>query len=662
MESKTNYSIQVSSVSPSPLNKPSPFHHKKLNLMKISDFFNSSQVINHFLSIPQIISKIDQKKKIMLTKTDIKMFFGLIMKIDVSVKRTFKYFQIISSSPHKIIIPFNESVKEKIEKFVLLLLTLAYYINFSSSSIAELYRVGISVSSIQTSIHHLIVKLYENEHINLCRFFLFVKYIYSINETIDSINEVIGENLDKTLLRRVDKGIPAIMFLFFSLYPKVMTKEPQQVDFYINTFISFVREKLEYDINLIYCVNTKTELLKLLTLLSNNNLTKETKKEIFILLSKIYSFNLKQIHFSFMFKQIKSSIININNLKEDSYSSGISLISNQFELLKQIASYESSTLNKDPFYINKGFLFNGNSSNGITVGTIKSLKKEFMIIFSFTFYGSDSDKSEIPIISFNDDKTKEPLIYLYIRNNKELTLDVKKYKNKIIDDKISLNKSYHIIFSTEKEGTIFSTYKFNVFVNSNKKSDTMYFDEASNVKMTIGYVDNSKNNSETFNGKIGTILVYQNTLSQGSIKNILELKNLYFLIEEMYGKSSEEYYSFYSSKKNLRALDKIKNIQEDLSKLRLICLVSQRILWNISAFYNKTRFRDNINYIENQYEIEYLFKVKPVARYNSTFTFKNFDMIEQFMIYEGVNYITLCIEYFYNIIINMKSIQIAGQM
>ena len=182
-----------------------------------------------------------------------------------------------------------------------------------------------------------------------------------------------------------------------------------------------------------------------------------------------------------------------------------------------------------------------------------------MIIFSFTFFGSDSAKSEIPIISFNDEKTKEPLIYLYIRNDKELTLDVQKYKNRVIEY-ISLNKSYHIIFSTTKEGTFFSAYKFNVFINSNMKSDTIYFEKAPDLKLTIGYIDNNKCNSETFNGKIGTILIYQNSLSQESIKNMLKLKNLYFLIEEMNNKSSEEFYSFYSSRKSLRALKEIKNI------------------------------------------------------------------------------------------------------
>ena len=655
MESNRKELNQIPSVSPSPMSKLSPAYQKNLNLIKFSDFFNSCKVYNQFLSIPQIISgRIDPKKLITITQTDIKMFIGVLIKIDISVKRTFKYLQIFSSSPHKIIFPFENNKEEKIEKLVLLLLTLVYHINFSSFSIAELYKSCLSVSSIQSTIHQLIIKLYEDGHINLGHFFLFAKYIYSINEIID-------ETMDNTLLRRVDKGIPAIVSLFFSLYPKVMVREPQQVDFFINTFINFIKEQLEYDINLIYCVNTKTELLKMLTLLSNNNLTKETREEIFMFLSKLYSFNLKQIHFSFFFKQIKSSIINVNNLKEDTYSSGVSLISNQFELLKQIADYENRTLSNDPFYINKGFLFNGNKNNGITVTTIKGLKEEFMIIFSFTFYGSDSAKSEIPIISFNDDKTKEPLIYLYIRNDKELTLDVQKYKNRVIEY-ISLNKSYHIIFSTTKEGTFFSAYKFNVFINSNMKSDTIYFEKAPDLKLTIGYIDNNKCNSETFNGKIGTILIYQNSLSQESIKNMLKLKNLYFLIEEMNNKSSEEFYSFYSSRKSLMALEKIKNIKEDLSKLRLICLVSQRILWNISAFYNKIRFSDNINYIQNQYEIDYLFKVKPIARYNSTFTFKNFDMIEQFMIYEGINYITLCIEYFYNIILNMKSLQLASQM
>ena len=208
MESNRKDLNQIPSVSPSPMSKLSPAYQKNLNLIKFSDFFNSCKIYSQFLSIPQIISgRIDPKKLITITQTDIKMFIEVLIKIDISVKRTFKYLQIFSSSPHKIIFPLENKKEEKIEKLVLLLLTLVYHINFSSFSIAELYKSCLSVSSIQSTIHQLIIKLYEDGHINLGHFFLFAKYIYSINEIID-------ETMDNTLLRRVDKGIPAIVSLF----------------------------------------------------------------------------------------------------------------------------------------------------------------------------------------------------------------------------------------------------------------------------------------------------------------------------------------------------------------------------------------------------------------------------------------------------------------
>ena len=106
------------------------------------------------------------------------------------------------------------------------------------------------------------------------------------------------------------------------------SSEEDSINKFIVNYISFLEEKIKQNINLEYNLLTKEDLLKLITLTKLKRVNETTKKTIINFLTNLFKFNMKQMPISFLIKQLRHLIVQINNKEIDNYATNINFLTN----------------------------------------------------------------------------------------------------------------------------------------------------------------------------------------------------------------------------------------------------------------------------------------------------------------------------------------------
>lgn len=621
-------------------------------LQTFSKFLNSSKLAQDLERVGNILKELNSKyqKNFDITQNDIKIIQLALLTNEQMVNRLYHNFYLVSNSQKQ----FKcEYAKERIVKVIIIIICLVFNYNFSSGVISEFAEASINATYIQNILEQLISKFYEEKKITLEDCELFIQLIYRINDNKQSKTENVA--------RIVDKGIIFTLSLVLSICE---SSEEDSINQFIVNYISFLEEKIKQNVNLEYNLLTKEDLLKLITLTKLKRVDSTTKKTIINFLINLFKFNMKQMPISFLIKQLRHLIVQINNKEIDNYVTNINFITNILTFLQELVEKEKKTLINDEFYIDKGFIFNGRAPGGFQVNVIPELNKEFTMIFSFCCFSIDPSVEETPIFKFTNIKN-EKVFYLYINKKRELCIDFKKTVYNVVEQKIQLNKSYLIIFTQSEipANFLIKKIKFMTYINGEHRKSNFSLEEKSDFNINIGFNDN-RTKYNTFIGKIGTFLIYNEVaINEEQAKEITnKLKNKYYLIEELTPDiSTNEYYNFYSSKNTNKIINFIQN-NEIFKKLNqnLHAVISHRVVYNVSSFYNKLKLTDNINSF-NDYQLQYDFNCRPSTKSNC-FPFKNFETVQHFYTYDGVSYLTLCVEYLYNIIDKMQNLDLIKEM
>ena len=622
-------------------------------LQTFSKFLNSSKFAQDMLSVGSMLKELNSKyqQNFEITQNDIKIIQLALLTNEQMVNRLYHNFYLVSNSQKR----FNcEYGKHRIVKVIIMIISLVFNSNFSSGMISEFAEASINATYIQNILEQLISKFYEEKKITLNDCELFIQLIYRINDNKQSKSENVA--------RIVDKGIIFTLSLVLSICE---SSEEDSINQFIENYISFLEEKIKQNINLEYNLLTKEDLLKLITLTKLKRVNETTKKTIINFLTNLFKFNMKQMPISFLIKQLRHLIVQINNKEIDNYATNINFLTNIITFLQELVEKEKTTIQNDPYYVDKGFILNGRAPGGFQVNVIPELNKEFTMIFSFCCFSIDPSVEETPIFKFTNSKN-EKLFYLYINKKRELCFDFQKTIYNVVEQNIQLNKSYLIIFTQcEISETFFFAKKTKLmtYINGEKRTAKFTFEEKSDFNINIGFNDN-RTKYNTFIGKIGTFLIYNKVHlnEEQAIEITKKLKNKYYLIEELTPDiSTNEYYNFYSSKHTNEIINFIQN-NESIKTFndKLHAVISHRVVYNVSSFYNKLKLTDNINSFKD-YQLQYDFNCRPSTKSNC-FPFKNFETVQHFYTYDGVSYLTLCVEYLYNIIDKMQNLDLIKEM
>ena len=98
-------------------------------------------------------------------------------------------------------------------------------------------------------------------------------------------------------------------------------------------------------------------MLKLITLTKLKRVNETTKKNIINFLTNLFKFNMKQMPISFLIKQLRHLIVQINNKEIDNYATNINFLTNIITFLQELVEKEKTTIQNDPYYVDKGFIY-----------------------------------------------------------------------------------------------------------------------------------------------------------------------------------------------------------------------------------------------------------------------------------------------------------------
>ena len=426
--------------------------------------------------------------------------------------------------------------------------------------------------------------------------------------------------------------------------------------------------------NIIICKNL-IQYPKILSLLKlcyyNNNILDDDNKQFIINnLTNLYSNNLSFEHLTHLYNISKKYLRTNFNKKIESGEN------NYFTFYNGILDFFEKIMdNKNPYSLNKYFIFNSSLENkGILITSPINLKEgnncaELNLSFIFSFRQIKSDENNNLI------------------NNEKVILSLNNYINKkvILRFKIKQNNFYLNIFKNKKENNhlLFENIKNNIdylcfsYYDEKNKLFHFYSNEKNNInlniKLTIEDVSqiyfelgNSfyDNIIRKFNGLIGPVLVFNSKLQNPlDIYQKLSKITKYYLLAEIANneknKKENIYFSYYkyyglleSTNINSKELIKIINdLQNDLNNL--IFYINPEVISNNLNFHIGNRFRDYQLY--NNQNLNRYYEIQDEKIINDIILIQN-SPIEFFVNNNIFDYFILNIEFIYNrLLVNNNS-------
>ena len=543
----------------------------------------------------------------------------------------------------------------------------------------------------------LLTKFYKQKIFNLNQIEIFLRLLIVLSINEKEISKILEDNNEKK------KNIKNFTFLKSSLnllkeiflYKKdYLNKEEEIVlNNYLKFFNKYIFQNNIPNQYLFFEIISKNIInLNDLIIIQKNFHEKnfEYEKNLFNLFFNIFKLKLTYSNLMhFFINNIKNNFIYLerifNNNKTNFEKKIESLLNHtNFSLNYFEQSIAEENLNNSNDILN-GFYFKKQNSCLYVDCTIHS-KKNFLL-FSFNFMGDDIKKTYTIIEFYNvileKDKIKkiyfsfvlkyllkDGMFKLFIeksdnKNNIETNIEIKQNINYFFKVCIeNKNNKIHYLEDKSKEIKIidienfynYDTYNYNIIVGAkfNKKI------EASAEKEN--YLNNLNNTFDTFEGKIGTIIlsgknsIFKDKFNQKYENILLEhfqeeiYKNLYLLI------SSRSFIKSISNEKFDNIFLKI-DYDKKIEKNHYYCY--ENMEYSIKPNYYKYSNYLSIEIKDCQGIKDKIIKISDFTNFDENFfPFQNNFTFEQFFSCDGMNYLILLLEFYYQLICKLVKCEI----
>ena len=546
-------------------------------------------------------------------------------------------------------------------------------------------------------------KLFLDEVIEINYFELIIKLFltFVIKKSLESLKEDSNKNNEIYNLIFFKTVITLIKDVFDKIFSskKKYTKKENEL---INSIIIFIHNNIVYSDKKAEEIkyNNKHFLCKhdceTIYLLDLYQIVLNTNSDLIInnylnLLSDIYSFSFRYDNLMRPFiKHIEPLFINLNKkdlvlINEELNYSNFSL-----SLIQSLINKENKIISKRDCFIKEGFYLNDEKSG--LIANIKIIENEFTIIFSFLTEKTNKEEMTLFTLVINAEKN----IYIkYILRSKldsnfyEIICEETKEKDKSAthDTKVNIEKDKNYIFAINMkvEGGLFKQSNIktkyirdgtgevkngmDVKIKAAKKENIkIYF--GCNVNLKLNKVENN------FKGFFGNVIVYSSKNHNIDDDNILKLKRDYKnIINLLLEKENSESYIFINNKPNLLTREKLTNkeIEKNLSLDNIKLIISPEY-FKLLNYYDDIDYLNNKNYImDNKITDEYFVKKKYIDMkikqepndnekliiINTSFFDKNFHIfkneltLNEFIKYDGIKFLSLLMEYYFQILNNI---------
>ena len=527
-------------------------------------------------------------------------------------------------------------------------------------------------------------KVFINKKITLRDISIIIKFIayssiYNRNEiNINNINLL--EKLSKNEIQI--KNYENIKFIINII--KILNIPLVTIEFCEFLNAQFLMNKIN-----ILILTEKIDLLELLYLKDQNDYVLD-------FLSKVYSFRSDKSFLDLFITKIKEIYIerrDKNISKDDEKEMDISFNNLLYNLNRSILFIQSLKQNEenknkeDSYFPEKGFIFTNHKTNGLFVEKI-IVQNCLTIVFSFCFSPNEKkskdNENEYPILFAFSDKGPKDAIYFYIK--KDLFYYKQLKSNKLFPVcEIKKNQTYLCYYSIKEHDSFVIKIRSDNF-NPNEIRESYKPLLRKDLTMYIG-----KYNKQNFEGYLGPILLFKESLDEENKNFIFSLKGYYDKILYFHNYNSFEAdkydkyinyilndgnYNNYKGESESNEISDSKSKKEKDKKNKNLNKTNDDIIINNRDYFlklqKKLKENNNINnnllgYISplfgnsakkkkeftNNIFIETT--IKRIIEHNPTYLYKNKNFIFQFLKYDGINYLIMAIELIISNYNNIKS-------
>ena len=576
----------------------------------------------------------------------------------------------------------------------------------------------MKLDNLLSNIMIIICKLYFDKIINDNKWEICLKYLIILSISLKP-NEEPNKNDNILNIFFFKECINKIKVIFNKIYES-QTKFTERQEKLINNIILFIKENLidysnQKPINILnksylsyndFYTSSLIDLVFIISKMKNF----EIFNNFIELLSNIYAFAFRYNNLmNPIIKILEPLFINLNLKAIEEINNELNISNFPIKLLNGLIDKEAKIKKEDATFLKSGFYL-GNKICGLS-SEIDYLGDDFLIIFGFSLHEINIHKNNIKEwtlinIRNNKDKDKESQIKIWLSLDENLkdqynllvSIKNKDYQTKI---KIVSKKTYIFSFNFKKK-------KLKIFYTCNSDSFPIQeLDEINiqnfNTENTNIYIGCDINNpinlikeSNTFTGFIGNVIIINqkklNKKKQEEIsKIILKLKGDYASIINM-SLQNDDYKSclvdneqkYFCENEYLyrQVHNRIIELNEKSSDLNFI--ESIKVLISPNSF-RLVEYKDEIDYLnlKNKYVFyeeykrenmlvkeNYLeFKQKTsvskgdkmikifTSFFNNRFhAFENKNTLEEFIKYDGIHYLCLLLEYYYQILCKLNDL------
>ena len=586
---------------------------RSLNEITLKDFFNDKNNINLIISINEYTIQSMQNyvqysdnnlelNNLILTEHDLKNYYIMFNSKIIILKNICNIINI----DKKI-----KSEKVNCEKLLIFLFSFIHNQNFHNIIEIKKYKNKFFLSNkfFDELFNFIFIYFLKNNLIKIgfCEIILKIQFLYyynNINNFMLFIDIFINNCLDIEMF-----------------YPNI-----DEYNIFIDKISTFLYTLLLKNNILLYSFPKYSKIFKLLKF---NKIKEQTKNKISFYLKSFFPYKLNLEHMKYLFFELKKLL-----LKSTTKNLDILFINDVFKNLNEMYKIEKNDITFNG-KINDGIIFFGNKNIHSQIKFDVFLKNNFSIIFSFLSFEESNAQILFSLINKND----EEIFSIVLEKN---NLYIKNEKNQIklnSNTEIQTNKVYFIcmIFNI---GNIFFQTKIEIYFHneeSNKEKININIIEKEKYSIVLGYKNQKiknieKQNINNFKGILGPIYIINDKVNQIIIKNLLFLFNEHSYLD--FDNIQKKYYGIKIENSN-----KIKCLEKELIEF------SSSIILRIDSV-----------------KISNFFLKKKHKNINDYIIFKNNNIIDWFLSNEGINFITLVFEYFYNLIFNSKEFKFENEM
>ena len=586
---------------------------RSLNEITLKDFFNDKNNINLIISINEYTIQSMQNyvqysdnnlelNNLILTEHDLKNYYIMFNTKIIILKNICNIINI----DKKI-----KSEKVNCEKLLIFLFSFIHNQNFHNIIEIKKYKNKFFLSNkfFDELFNFIFIYFLKNNLIKIgfCEIILKIQFLYyynNINNFMLFIDIFINNCLDIEMF-----------------YPNI-----DEYNIFIDKISTFLYSLLLKNNILLYSFPKYSKIFKLLKF---NKIKEQTKNKISFYLKSFFPYKLNLEHMKYLFFELKKLL-----LKSTTKNLDILFINDVFKNLNEMYKIEKNDITFNG-KINDGIIFFGNKNIHSQIKFDVFLKNNFSIIFSFLSFEESNAQILFSLINKND----EEIFSIVLEKN---NLYIKNEKNQIklnSNTEIQTNKVYFIcmIFNI---GNIFFQTKIEIYFHneeSNKEKININIIEKEKYSIVLGYKNQKiknieKQNINNFKGILGPIYIINDKVNQIIIKNLLFLFNEHSYLD--FDNIQKKYYGIKIENSN-----KIKCLEKELIEF------SSSIILRIDSV-----------------KISNFFLKKKHKNINDYIIFKNNNIIDWFLSNEGINFITLVFEYFYNLIFNSKEFKFENEM